>query len=129
MPVGEGDRIHSRILQPFSQCVIVARHKEKTARALPKKTDLKKKSRKERRRGEAGNWGRQRRSSHPAAAREKEGTVLRRDFKAASRDVSPSPHLLNENFNNVSLLRRERCGQSRSWVMAGRGGGLQAESF
>jgi hypothetical protein len=44
--VGEGDRIHSHISQPFSQCLIVARHKEKTARALRKEADLKKKIKK-----------------------------------------------------------------------------------
>lgn len=33
--------------------------------------------------------------------------VLRQDFKASSSDVSPSLHLLNENFNKAPLLSRK----------------------
>lgn len=34
--------------------------------------------------------------------------MLRWDFKASPRGVSPSLHLLNENFNKASLLSGER---------------------
>lgn len=49
--VGEGDGIHARGSQPFSQCVIVARQKEKTARVLPKEADFKKTRKGEARQG------------------------------------------------------------------------------
>lgn len=64
-------------------------------------------------------------------AGETEGTVLRRDFKASSRDISLPLHLLNENFNKASLLSRERdwrWEESRIWVTAARGRRLQEEA-
>lgn len=110
--VGEGGRVQSCISQPFSECLVFAGHKEKTTRVLPKEADKEKNSRKKKGTEEAGNWSKRGRSSYiqwvgPGRG-DLEGTeVLRQGFKASSSDVSPSLHLLNENFNKAPLLSRE----------------------
>lgn len=110
--VGEGGRIHSCVSQPFSECLVFAGHKEKTTRVLPKEADKEKNSRKKKGTEEAGNRCRRGRCSYiqwvGPGKKDFEGSeVLRQDFKVSSSDVSPSLHLLNENFNKAPLLSRE----------------------